>query len=355
MVRFRLPHFSTSIYGLLLWRLLLSLAVLLLSRVIFGCMNADLLHMADSGAVWRAFCGGLRFDLAALVYLNAPMLLMHLLPFRFVEGGAWQRATAWVYFVPNLLALAANLADVIYFRFTLNRTTMAVFSEFAHDNGWRFLHFPLDYPLPTLLFFLIALVWAVLYGLFVLRPVGYACRRRILVSSGVLVVACGLSFGAVRGGYGDLRPLAPHNAALYCDEPQQQALVLNTPFTLLRTMGKTGMKPLTFFPEQEAQRYFSAVRRPTTDGQWSGRFKGRNVVVIIWESMAKEWVGGLNRGITGYPSYTPFVDSLLAHIPTCSRKLMPAGRSRWMRCRPCSAPSPARANRLSPRPMPETG
>lgn len=156
MVRFRLPHFSTSIYGLLLWRLLLSLAVLLLSRVIFGCMNADLLHMADSGAVWRAFCGGLRFDLAALVYLNAPMLLMHLLPFRFVEGRAWQRATAWVYFVPNLLALAANLADVIYFRFTLNRTTMAVFSEFAHDNGWRFLHFPLDYPLPTLLFFVIA-------------------------------------------------------------------------------------------------------------------------------------------------------------------------------------------------------
>ena len=115
MVRFRLPHFSTSIYGLLLWRLLLSLAVLLLSRVIFGCMNADLLHMADSDAVWRAFGGGLRFDLAALVYLNAPMLLMHLLPFRFVEGRAWQRATAWVYFVPNLLALAANLADVIYF------------------------------------------------------------------------------------------------------------------------------------------------------------------------------------------------------------------------------------------------
>ena len=59
MVRFRLPHFSTSIYGLLLWRLLLSLAVLLLSRVIFGCMNADLLHMADSDAVWRAFGGAL--------------------------------------------------------------------------------------------------------------------------------------------------------------------------------------------------------------------------------------------------------------------------------------------------------
>lgn len=143
----RLPKFTTSVYGLLLWRLLLSLAALTFARVVFLLFNTDLLHLGKS-ALWPAFAGGLRFDLAALVYLNAPMLLMHLLPFRFVERSGWQRAATWVYFIPNLLALAANLADVIYFRFTLNRTTMAVFREFAHDNAWRFLRFPIDYPLP---------------------------------------------------------------------------------------------------------------------------------------------------------------------------------------------------------------
>ena len=56
-----------------------------------------------------------------------------------------------------------------------------------------------------------------------------SCRRRLFIGSAAIVAAGTLSFGAVRGGYGDLRPLAPHNAALYCDEPQQQALVLNTP------------------------------------------------------------------------------------------------------------------------------
>ena len=308
----RLPKFTTSVYGLLLWRLLLSLAALTFARVVFLVFNTDLLHLGKT-ALWPAFAGGLRFDLAALVYLNAPMLLMHLLPFRFVERSGWQRAATWVYFVPNLLALAANLADVIYFRFTLNRTTMAVFREFAHDNAWRFLRFPIDYPLPTLLFGVIALIWWGLYRLFALRPLQMSCRHRLLIGSAAIVAAGTLCFGAVRGGYGDLRPLAPHNAALYCDEPQQQALVLNTPFTLLRTIGKTGMKALTYFPEEEARKYFDAVRRPTTDGTWSARFKGRNVVVIIWESMAKEWVGGLNRGIPGYPSYTPFVDSLLDH------------------------------------------
>ena len=173
-----LPKFTTSIYGLLLWRLLLSLAALTFARVVFLLFNTDLLHLGES-ALWPAFSGGLRFDLAALVYLNAPMLLMHLLPFRFVERRGWQRAAAWVYFIPNLLALAANLADVIYFRFTLNRTTMAVFREFAHDNAWRFLRFPIDYPLPTLLFGVIALIWWGLYRLFVLVESTGKCKIRL--------------------------------------------------------------------------------------------------------------------------------------------------------------------------------
>ena len=173
-----LPKFTTSVYGLLLWRLLLSLAALTFARIVFLVFNTDLLHLGKT-ALWPAFAGGLRFDLAALVYLNAPMLLMHLLPFRFVERRGWQRAATWVYFIPNLLALAANLADVIYFRFTLNRTTMAVFREFAHDNAWRFLRFPIDYPLPTLLFGVIALIWWGLYRLFVLRPLQMSCRRRL--------------------------------------------------------------------------------------------------------------------------------------------------------------------------------
>ena len=85
-----LPKFTTSVYGLLLWRLLLSLAALTFARVVFLVFNTDLLHLGES-ALWPAFAGGLRFDLAALVYLNAPMLLMHLLPFRFAERMATRR------------------------------------------------------------------------------------------------------------------------------------------------------------------------------------------------------------------------------------------------------------------------
>ena len=44
----RLPKFSTSVYGLLLWRLLLSLAALTLARVIFLVFNTDLLHLGKT-------------------------------------------------------------------------------------------------------------------------------------------------------------------------------------------------------------------------------------------------------------------------------------------------------------------
>lgn len=308
----RLPRFSLPVYGLLIWRLALSLLFFTLCRIIFLCANADLLHLTGNTA-FHAFAGGLRFDLAAMVYVNALAILLHLPPFRFVEHRTWQRLTAVCYFVPNALALAANLADVVYFRFTLNRTTMAVFGEFAHDRSLRFAHFLLDYPLPTLLFVALLALWILLYGFARLRPSHSSCPRRLLGACAATAVTAVLSFGAVRGGYGDLRPLAPHNASLYCDEPQQQALVLNTPFTLVRTIGKNGMKVLDYFPPEEAENYFTALRKPTRDGTFAARCKGRNVVVIIWESMAKEWVGGLNRGIAHYPSYTPFVDSLLPH------------------------------------------
>ena len=78
----QLPHFSISQYGMLLWRLLLAFAMLTLARVIFLWHNADLLHLEDLSSTLLAFRGGVRFDLAALVYLNALMLLLHFLPQR---------------------------------------------------------------------------------------------------------------------------------------------------------------------------------------------------------------------------------------------------------------------------------
>ena len=100
----QLPHFSISQYGMLLWRLLLAFAMLTLARVIFLWHNADLLHLEDLSSTLLAFRGGVRFDLAALVYLNALMLLLHFLPQRWTSQRWGQRLLRWTYLIPNILA-----------------------------------------------------------------------------------------------------------------------------------------------------------------------------------------------------------------------------------------------------------
>lgn len=304
------PRFSLSLPALLLWRLALALLMLTLSRAAFYLYNADLLHIADTALLLRCFAGGLRFDLSALVYVNTLVIVLHLLPLPQLEtprAGRWITA---IYFLCNFAALALNAFDTVFFRFTLCRTSYPILQEFAHENPLRFLRLFAQYWTVVLAVALAMGLWWAAYRAVAVRPAAAWTRRRYLQRGATLLLGVALALPAMRGRtWGGLRPLAPHNAALYCDEPQQQALVLNTPFTLIRTVKKESIKVRNYFPEP--QPYFSAIARPAADSPFASRFRGRNVVLIIWESMAKEWVGALNSDTPDYPSYTPFIDSLL--------------------------------------------
>ena len=299
---------------LLVLRFLLALLLYSLCRGIFYLYNQDLLEVSSAGSLWGMFVGGLRFDLSAVCYTLLPLTLLSLLPVRWAYGRGYQLVLRWLYLVVMSLSLVLNLGDVVYFRFTLKRTTMAVLGEFANENPFQFLHFFSDY-------------WGVtLLGLALILGLGWIDRSlprpkplakeglswwTYLVSAGLLVGALYLSIVGGRGGFGlTTRPISMSNAALYIERPQQRALVLNTPFCLLRTLGKAELPDWRFLPAQEARRYFDEIYQP---GQTSvsGTFEGRNIVLIIWESLGREFVGGLNRDLPNYTSYTPFVDSLL--------------------------------------------
>ena len=110
-----------------------------------------------------------------------------------------------------------------------------------------------------------------------------------------------LSIVAGRGGFtSETRPITLSNANIYIRRPQQRALVLNTPFSLIRTIGKSSLPEYQYMPFAEVPKYFNSVYTPGSTPV-SGKYKGRNVVLIIWESFAREWVGGLNQDIPGLP------------------------------------------------------
>ena len=54
---------------------------------------------------------------------------------------------------------------------------------------------------------------------------------------------------------------------------------------------KSSLPELTYMPFSEVEKYFSPIYTPGNTPH-SGMFRGRNVVFIIWESLAREWVGG---------------------------------------------------------------
>lgn len=298
----------------LIYRLLLVMVVYTVSRGIFYLYNADLLHIEGSAQLLRIFRGGVMFDLSAMLYLNALIILLHLLPIPQKYGVTYQKWTTAIYWICNIPAFIFNLGDTIYYRFTGGRTTLSVFTEFANEDPLRFLRFFTDYWHLTLIGIALIVLWVLAY-----RAIKVGEKSPLsgwpfyVVDVALLPLVVVLFIGGVRGGFTLVtRPIAPNHASLYIARPEQRAMVLNTPFAMMRLAGKQTLPEWNFMPPAEAHKLFNAEGQADPEhSKYYGAYKGRNVVIIIWESFAREWVGALNKDIKGYKGFTPFVDSLL--------------------------------------------
>ena len=307
-----------------LCNMLLAYAVYQIARVAYLLDNWSYF---SGGLSWELWKGGLVFDTSAILVTNALYIVLVLFPLHFKERwGWWHSLCKWLFVAVNGAALVLCLADAAYFPFTLRRTTTTVFSEFSNEGNiasivlteavrhWYFV-------------VLAAVVCIALWRLYV-QPVGSlphgaSCRRATLsgrslwgyylsrlVSLGVIIP---LAVAGIRGGFATaVRPITISNASQYVDRPSDAALVLNTPFSLYRTIGKNVFAVPRYFDSDEA---LAAVYSPEHLGAGGGvaRQGRKNVVVLIVESFGREYIGALNRDLDGgrYKGYTPCVDSII--------------------------------------------
>lgn len=306
--------FLGNIYTVLVLRMLLVYAVYTLARLLFFLFNLNLFSDVASGEMARMMAGGLKFDTSAIIYTNILVILLHVLPFKFRYDRWYQGIIKYVFYVVNIIAIAANMADSVYYRFTLRRTTTSVFEEFRNEqNGFSlFFRFIWDYWYVTLSVILLSalLIWIyrkIRVGQPLINKWFFYYPVNVLVSA-LIVILC---IGGMRGGFAhSTRPITLSNASEYITKPSHRAIVLNTPFSLIRTIGKSTLQKKDYFSEQEAGAIFTSVYQPSDSCRLNGALKGRNVVVILIESFAREYIGALNHKIPGFKSYTPFVDSL---------------------------------------------
>ncbi|MFY9116667.1 MAG: LTA synthase family protein [Bacteroidales bacterium] len=273
--------------------------------------------------------GGLRFDLAALFYLNGLYLLLALMPFSFVFSRGWQVLLKILFVLTNGLGFLAQLFDFVFFRTTLRRTDFSFFTEFS--KAWHLLPVTLrglwEY-LPLFLIW-IAVLLTLWYGYgrttYAKRP---AVTLRFFITRLVtLLCTLGLAVIAIRGGTDrTTRPITLSNATAYVSEPLQTALVLNTPFCIIRTVGKPSVERLHFFAsEEELEAVYTPIRVkesgsiPGSEEQPASRFGGslKNVVVLVLESFSRAYTGVLQE--ENLLSFTPFLDSLAAYSLFCDR------------------------------------
>ena len=314
--------------GAVLANLLLAYVVYFIARLAFLAENYSL--FADgltAGHLFELLCGGLVFDTSAILYTNVLWVVLMLLPVSRKENATYHRVCKWLFVVVNTLALVINLGDALYFQYTLRRTT-TIFNEFENETNLSSIF--LQEAVSHWYFFLLAaaVVW-LLWRLYVtprldhrqLHPGYYAIATLLSLAAFAPFCVAGMRGGWTR----DVRPITVSNANNYCDRPTEAGIVLNTPFSLIRTIGKNLFEvPPYFSSEEELAAVYSPIHlagqshQPTIQNDSIKPKSKKNIVVIIIESFGREYIGAYNRHLDGgrYQGYTPFTDSLIAHALT---------------------------------------
>jgi len=309
---------SANICIVLLYRILIVMFLLTISRIGFYIFNIRMFPEIPFSQFSGILKGGLLFDISAAVYVNLLFLFFSLLPFDFRYNIIYQKILKYIFFITNGIALAANGADYIYYRFIMKRATSDIFQTFENENNLvkLFFKFLIDYWPVTLFTFLLILAMIFLYNK--LNPVRPRVNNKILYHSlNILLVPlfAGLIVIAARGGYKhSTRPITISNAARYVDNPRDVAIVLNTPFSLIRTSGKKTLVKCEIFDENT----LNGIYNPHRISNPEAPFRYDNVVVLILESFGREYIGSLNSDLDNgnYIGYTPFLDSLISNSLT---------------------------------------
>lgn len=315
---FRSIQFRGNIYFSTILNLLIVYGLFTVCRIVFYLFNIryfpEVSYIHFSGML----LGGLKFDTLSILYTNLLYLFLMFIPFTFRYNYHYQIFLKYLFYVTNSIAIAANCIDLVYFRFTLRRTTASIFREFENETNFLELlpRFIIDY-------WYVPVIWIILTAILILsyrkvKPISHPkgiVYQAIYIFNGLvlLVFLSGLIVGGLRGGFRhSTRPITLSNAGEYVNKPLEVAIVLNTPFSIYKTLEIKPYPRIGYFEdEKELEETYSPLHYPRTEKT----FRPMNVVIIILESFGREYIGKYNLHLKeqGYQGYTPFLDSLIGH------------------------------------------
>ena len=305
--------FRIEEYKALLYRIFLVYFFYFIARLLFLIYNFSLLKVSSISEFFNLVYQGLAFDTTAILYINALFILFSTLPFWKNTKPGYQKFIFYLYFTTNLIAYATNFIDFIYYKFIYARTTIAVLDSLKDENnlGSMFFRFLVSYWHVFALFLVTSYLWIYLYKKVRIehKEIQYSKIKYFSFSKIGVVLILVLMVGGIRGDFKkSTRPLNMIDANRNVSKVEHADVILNTPFAIIRTLGKTSFKETNF---NISDKIVNETIKPIKLYS-SNETSKPNIVLFITESYGREYWGAFNKDkqIPNYVSYTPFLDGL---------------------------------------------
>lgn len=292
-------------------RLLIPLVFLSVTRIIFYLFNTTKFNSVSLSD----FLAGAWFDCITIALYFLPYIILFLLPIPIRGYKSFQLFMKFLFVLTTFLLVAMNLMDVEYFKYTSKRSTIDLFTILGAGSDFMQLitTFMKDFwYLIVFQLIIIVLIWKWYSKLgetnetFQQKP-----NRFYRINSMTFLFGISLTIVIGRGGIG-FKPVGILEASNFTSS-EKTALVLNTPFAMIKSFGQTSLQEVEYFKSlKETEKYFDPVKTSEAAHLMPNK---SNVVIIILESFGNEFIGFYNNG---KDSYTPFLDSLLTESLTFS-------------------------------------
>ncbi|MFN5415536.1 MAG: hypothetical protein ACK5B9_00660 [Flavobacteriia bacterium] len=291
MINIKIPnHLSV-----LIKRIGILLLCMQLSRVIFLIYNwSNFIHVGFTDFFVSAF-----FDLVTICLLGVPFIVLSVVPFDFRNQKFYQFGLKFLFYVILILFIALNLIDVEYFSYTQKRSTIDLFTIISAGNDFmqQLTSFFKDFWMLLIFMLGFLILTRFLNKRIQIKAEKHSFLKEVLI----FVLVFGLTILIGRGGF-VLKPISPIDAARYT-RVENAALVLNTPFTMVKSFNKGGLEEKNFMSLAEEKKLFNPMKVSVPLNILPEK---TNVVIIMLESFGNEWVGAAGAK----KSFTPFLDSL---------------------------------------------
>jgi len=282
-----------TLFTLLLKRIGLAFGVFTVCRIIYYFYNANYFP-DDFWQIPKSLIFGILFDASTIAYLFLPFTLLSILPIKWQKSNWYQQVLRILFLSTITLAVTANLADAIYFKFARKRSGIEALTMLT-DEGNPVGNYAATY-WPWLL-----VIFAIVGLTFYLYVFGYPdIKKSIKKWWFYAVVLLGVALAA-RGSIG-LKPLKTFDAARFVSS-EYVPVTVNTPFNIISTLQGSKLDRIRYFEDSFAN---SIVCAEKINDSTKKPPNSPNIVIIILESFSRDYCGWLR----GQELYTPFLDSL---------------------------------------------